>query len=167
MNRREVLSAISGSFSLFVTGCIGSSPGSERTTTHDPFPDDVGRAKRGGADEPLTVAVQESDGYSDGSLACAEKAHESFRNHLGEKIDLSGLISTGYGKGPEGYDGMAVFANLVTKKHDRNGDVIQTAKTEYPTLLKATPPTIYLVSESGEQVCAVPVYVEKSRSHLD
>ena len=167
MNRRKILSTITGAFSLYIAGCSGSSTGSSGVSTQDPFPDDVEGAKRGGGDEPLIVTVQKEEGLSDGSIECANKASDPFHDYLPNKINVSEHVSTGYGKGPKGYDGMAIRVTLWTKVYNRDGEVMKTADIEYSSLVNASTPTVILQSKSGKHVCAVPVYVSRAEKHID
>lgn len=168
MDRRNFLGVVGGSLVGISAGCTQDRVGgSNSPTTTDPFPDSVEGAERGGADEPLIVTIQEREGYEDGSIKCARKAHEPFHAHLPEETTVSHLVSTGYGNGPEGYDGMAIRVTLVTTVYDRDGEVMETADIEYSSLVNASPPTVILQSDSGESVCAVPVYVSKGERHID
>jgi hypothetical protein len=100
MNRRNVLSLISGVSTAFLAGCVATAPGTERaatttsTTTNTPFPDEYGGPVQGGADEPLTVSIQEPEGYSDGSIACIKRAAGAMRSHLENECARCRFTST-------------------------------------------------------------------------
>ena len=150
---------------------MATAPGTGRattttsTTTNTPFPAEYGGPVQGGADEPLTVSIQEPEGYSDGSIACRKRAAGAMRSHLEDEIE-SDLVFTGYGESPRG-DGMVVWVTLDAKRYGRDGELKEKATIGYATVVNDTPPAVYLRSESGERVCSMPVYVDRVVSHTD
>lgn len=111
--------------------------------------------------------VEAGTEYQDGSLECAIHAHGSVRDRLADEIDITHHVSTGYGRGPKGYDGMAVTVHLQTAIYGRDGDLISEAEIDLETLVAATPATAYLRTEGGRTVCAIPVYVTSGVSYVD
>lgn len=168
MNRRELLGVASGTIAAITAGCTnGGGDGGATTTRSDPFPDDVGAAKRGGAEAPVVATVAAGTDYEDGSIECAERGHDAVRARLDDEIELSEHISTGYGRGPEGYEDMAVSVHLTTERYDRDGELLSEADIAFEELVAVTPPSVYVETAAGDPICAVPVYVDKGKFYVD
>lgn len=171
MDRRTVLAIMTGALATMTAGCSEGGAGSgSATPTDDPFPDDIEYGERGGAETTVARTIGAGDEeaeYADGSLECAEAAHEAVRAHLEAELDDSSNVGTGYGKGPEEFDGMAVSVSLTTATYDRDGELIEKADLEFEEVVSATPSTVSVQTEDGDRVCAVPVYVTEKEVHLD
>jgi len=86
---------------------------------------------------------------------------------LAAELDDSDNVGVGYGRGPEGFDGMAVTVSLTTATYDRDGELIGEADIGFEEVVSVTPPTASLRTGDGDRVCAVPVYVTATEAHVD
>ena len=166
MRRRAILSTAVAALGLATAGCAGPETATG-TTTVDRFPDDVANATRGDAGVAAYGLVGAAADYEDGSLECAKRAHDAVYERLEAELALTHHVSTGYGRGPEGYDGMAVNVHLQTAIYGRDGDLISEAEIDVERLVAATPATAYLRTEDGVRICAVPVYVTTGTRYVD
>lgn len=168
MDRRRFLALATGVVAVAVAGCSGNGEGGGGPArTDDPFPEDVGTGERGSAETTVSKTVETDRGYSDGSIECAREAHDAVRAHLLEELDDSSDVSTGYGRGPEEYDGMAVTVSLTTATYGRDGELIEEADVTFTEVVSATPPTASVRTADGDRVCSVPVYVTRREIHVD
>lgn len=168
MNRRTVLVTTVGSCIPMFSGCLEGERNAEFANPEaDPFPVAVENAERGGSETIVSQAVEPGSEYEDASIGCANEVYEAVRQHLDAKVDDMSHIGIGRGRGPEGFDGMAITVRLTTATYDRDGTVVEEADIEFKELVSVTPPTAYLQTEGGERICAVPVYVEQVEMHID
>lgn len=168
MDRRTLLAISTGLVVAVPAGCAENfGPGESSTPTADPFPANVDSAERGGADTVVFETVEAGSGLTDGSIGCAREAHAAVRARVEDELGDPGDVATGYGRGPDGFDGMAVSVTLREATYDRDGKLIDEADIELREVVSATPPTAFLRTENGERVCAVPVYVSAVEMHVD
>lgn len=168
MNRRTVLAITVGSFITMSSGCLEGGKNDEFANPEaDPFPIAVENAERGGAETIVSQTVEAGSEYEDASIGCANEVYGAVREYLEAKLDEMSHIGIGRGRGPEGFDGMAITVRLTTATYDRDGTLVEKADIEFEELVAVTPPTAYLQTEDGERICAVPVYVEQAEMHID
>lgn len=168
MNRRRILALAAGTGATAISGCLGSGwPGAVRGPEEDPYPTAVERGERGGADTIVSTTVEPGTEYADASIDCARAGHDAVRAHLEEELGDLRNVGTGYGRGPEEHDGMAVTVSLTTATYGRDGELVEEADLEFETVVAATPPTAYVRTDDGGRVCAVPVYVGQAEAHID
>lgn len=168
MKRRTILTIATGSLATVIVGCVGDGADDEFADPEaDPFPVDVENAERGGAETVVSKTVEAGSEYEDASIECANEAHGAVRDQLEQMLDDLSDIEIGRGRGPKGFDGMAVTVRLIAATYDRDGELVAKADLEFEEVVAVTPPTAYLQTERGERVCAVPVYVERAELYID
>jgi hypothetical protein len=168
MNRRTALAITASSVGTVISGCLGGKRDDDfADPAADPFPIAVENAERGGAETFVSQTVDPGREYEDASMGCANEAYTAVREHLDGELDDTSHISIGRGRGPEGFDGIAITVSLTTAIYDRDGTLVEEADLEFEELVAVTPPTAHLQTEDGERTCAVPVYVEQAEMHID
>lgn len=167
MNRRTALAITVGFCISMGSGCLEGGPDESANPEADPFPVAIENAERGGAETVVSHTVDGAREYEDASIECANEVHGAVRAHLEAELDEMDHIGIGRGRGPEGFDGMAITVQLTTVTYDREGTVVDEADIEFEELVAVTPPTAYARTEDGERLCAVPVYVEQAERHVD
>ena len=167
MNRRTALAITASSVVTVISGCLQGNREDFADPAADPFPIAVENAERGGAETIVSRTVEPGTEYEDASMGCANEAYTAVRDHLESELDDTSHIGIGRGRGPKGFDGMAITVRLTTATYDRDGTVVEEADLEFDEVVTVTPPTAYLRTEDGERICAVPVYVEQAEMHVD